>query len=74
MNSVNIGLILQIIMSALQLAPVGIAAIAKIKEVLAADPTVEAGMQGILAGTIQADDATVEMIRQWRAELGLPPV
>jgi hypothetical protein len=64
----NIGLILQIIMNALQLAPVAVGTIAKVKELLAADPTVEAGMQAILAGTIQADDATTEMIRQWKAE------
>lgn len=64
----NVGLILQIITAALQLAPVAVSTITSIKQLLAADPTVEEGMKAILDGTIEADDATIEMVRQWRAE------
>jgi hypothetical protein len=71
MNSVNIGLILSIINAALQLAPLGLATIAGVKELLAKDPTVAEGLQSILDGTIAADDATIEMARQWKASL--PP-
>jgi hypothetical protein len=72
MNSVNIGLILSIINAALQLAPIGTAAYISIRNLLAKDPAIAEGMQAILDGTIAADDATVEMIRQWKASL--PPV
>lgn len=71
MNSANIGLILQIISSALQLVPLGIDTISKVKEVLGKDPAVAEGLQSILDGTIAADDATIEMARQWKASL--PP-
>ena len=68
---IDIGLILQIINAALQLAPLAVTTIASVKELLAKDPTVAEGMQAILDGTIAADEATIEMIRQWKASL--PP-
>jgi hypothetical protein len=67
-NPASIILILQIINGALQLAPLAIETIAGVKELLAKDPTVAAGMQAILDGTIAADDAQLEMARQWRVE------
>jgi hypothetical protein len=66
----NIGLILQIISSALQLAPIGVEAISRIKGILAADPTIAEGMQAILDGTIATDDATVAMVQEFRALAG----
>jgi hypothetical protein len=66
----NIGLILQIISAALQLAPLGLATIQGVKELLAKDPTVAEGMQAILDGTIAADDATIALVQELRALAG----
>lgn len=60
-------LILQIINAALQLLPVAAETIAKIKADLAADPTVQAEFDAILAGTIAADDQTLALIEDWKA-------
>jgi hypothetical protein len=60
-------LILQIINAALQLLPVAAETITKIKADVAADPTVAAEFEAILAGTIAADDEAMALIEEWRS-------
>ncbi len=60
-------LVLQIINAALLLLPVAAETVAKIKATLAADPTVAAEFEAILAGTIAADDQTLALIEDWRS-------
>ena len=67
MNTANVAGALQIITAALQLIPVGAATAAKIRELLSQDPNVAGALDAILAGTIAADDATLEMARVWTA-------
>ena len=66
MNPADVAGILQIITAALQLIPVGAATAAKIRELLGQDPNVAGALDAILAGTIAADDAALEMARVWR--------
>ena len=67
MTPASVILILQIISSALQLAPLGLATTFRIKTLLARDPAIAENLAAILAGAIETDAATLAMIREYRA-------
>jgi hypothetical protein len=69
----NVTLILQIISAAMSLIPVAESTITGIKQLLATDPTVQAGFEAILAQTETADEATLALIANFQASLAPAP-
>jgi hypothetical protein len=67
MNPVNVSLALQIISAALQLTPLGLETVLRIKALLAQDPTIAENMAAILEGAVETDAATLAMIRDYRS-------
>ncbi len=66
MNPATVILILQIISSALQLAPLSLETTFRIKTLLAQDPAIAENLAAILASAIETDAATLAMIREWK--------
>jgi hypothetical protein len=72
MNPGTVTLILQIISAAMQLAPLGLDTMLRIKALLAKDPAVAENLAAILAGAIETDEQTLAMIRDYQAAAAYP--
>jgi hypothetical protein len=64
----SIVLIIQIIQSALQLAPFAVQTVQGIQSLLAQDPSVPAGLRNIIEQTLQANGDVLAEIARWRFE------